>query len=109
MMRMPLTPYRSFPQSQVQDGARKVKGIEDVLADVASLQVMLDNLGKNTEKWKQVTKSPNTPRVEMKYKINQKELLVQGDMIMANWNMQTSNAMARGALAELKLYGEFNI
>ena len=38
---MPVTPYRSFPPDQVQNGRRKVVGIADMVFDCLSLHVML--------------------------------------------------------------------
>eukprot|EP00638_Chattonella_subsalsa_P020194 CAMPEP_0117872960 /NCGR_PEP_ID=MMETSP0950-20121206/11410_1 /TAXON_ID=44440 /ORGANISM="Chattonella subsalsa, Strain CCMP2191" /LENGTH=696 /DNA_ID=CAMNT_0005725865 /DNA_START=34 /DNA_END=2124 /DNA_ORIENTATION=+ len=104
-MRMPLTPYRSYPQSQVAEGSRKLKGVEDIISDIASLQAMLDNLGKGTEQWKKSLQNPNAPKILMEYQIEQKDLLVQADRIMANWTMKTKNAVSKGARAELELYG----
>eukprot|EP00904_Undaria_pinnatifida_P002001 jgi/Undpi1/11801/HiC_scaffold_4.g01500.m1 len=38
-MRMPITPYRTFPPQQVQGGMRVIKGLNGVLADTASLSM----------------------------------------------------------------------
>lgn len=42
---MPITPYRSFPPTQVKNGQRHIKGIEGMLADTASLSVLVQSIG----------------------------------------------------------------
>jgi len=104
-LKMPITPYYSFPQSQIHEGSRQLKGVEDIIRDTAGLQTMYANLGKGTEKWNRCMESPNPPKSFTRYEINRKDMLVQGDMIMASWKMQTVNAVERGAVSELELFG----
>lgn len=45
-MRLPVTPYRYFPASEVVDNSRHVQGIDGIIRDTASLQVMTESLGR---------------------------------------------------------------
>lgn len=46
-MRMPVTPYRYFPASEVVDNCRHVHGIEGIIRDTASLHVLAQSLGRS--------------------------------------------------------------
>jgi len=44
VMVLPVTPYRSFPPSQVNQGQRYLTGIDAILADISSHQVLYQSL-----------------------------------------------------------------
>lgn len=49
LLRMPVTPYRYFPASDVMQNERHVRGIDCMIRDTASLTVMVENLGRTSK------------------------------------------------------------
>lgn len=43
---LPITPYRSFPSAEVVSGQRMIMGIDAMMADVASLALMVESIGR---------------------------------------------------------------
>ena len=96
---MPVTPYRSFPASEVQVSKcqRTVLGIDAMMADTASLHVLLDALVDRT-------KSP-LGKIEFRYTLVTEEAVVAGNQMMARWVMSTTNATQCGAKLEVSKQG----
>ncbi len=92
---MPVTPYRSFPSSEVQvyKCQRTVLGVDGIMADTASLHVALNCL-VNRKKY------PDA-QVKFKYTIVAEESVVAGNQMMARWNMTTTNATKFGLQREI--------
>jgi PAS domain S-box-containing protein len=96
---MPVTPYRSFPASEVQISKcqRTVMGVDGIMSDTASLHVLLNTL---------VDRScfPDG-KVEFRYTLIAEEAVVSGSQMMARWSLNTTNAIALGAKREVKKMG----
>ena len=96
---MPVTPYRSFPASEVQVSKcqRTVLGIDGMMADTASLHVLLSSLVDRS-------KCPNG-KIEFCYTLVTEEAVVAGNQMMARWVMSTVNAVQCGARMEVAKQG----
>ena len=92
---MPVTPYRSFPASEVQISKcqRNVMGIDGMISDAASLHVLLNSLVDRS-------KYPNEV-VQFRYTLIAEEAVVSGNQMMARWSMSTTNAVSLGAKREI--------
>jgi PAS domain S-box len=96
---MPVTPYRSFPASEVQISKcqRTVMGVDGIISDTASLHVLLNTLVDRS-------RFPNG-KVEFRYTLIAEEAVVSGSQMMARWSLNTTNAIALGAKREVKKMG----
>jgi len=96
---MPVTPYRSFPASEVQVSKcqRTVLGIDGMMADTASLHVLLSSLVDRS-------KFPYG-KIEFCYTLVTEEAVVAGNQMMARWVMSTLNATKLGARMEVSKQG----
>jgi PAS domain S-box-containing protein len=96
---MPVTPYRSFPASEVQVSKcqRTVLGIDGMMADTASLHVLLNNLVDRS-------RFP-TATIQFRYTLVTEDAVVAGNQMMARWVMSTVNATQFGARMEVAKQG----
>eukprot|EP00529_Nitzschia_sp_RCC80_P006027 CAMPEP_0113500548 /NCGR_PEP_ID=MMETSP0014_2-20120614/32394_1 /TAXON_ID=2857 /ORGANISM="Nitzschia sp." /LENGTH=995 /DNA_ID=CAMNT_0000394905 /DNA_START=67 /DNA_END=3054 /DNA_ORIENTATION=+ /assembly_acc=CAM_ASM_000159 len=95
----PVTPYRSFPASEVQVSKcqRTILGIDGMMADTASLHVLLNTLVDRS-------RFPNASIV-FRYTLVTEEAVVAGNQMMARWVMTTLNATQCGARMEVAKQG----
>ncbi len=56
VLTLPITPFRYFHKSEIKDGRRVVSGIDAVIADTASLNLMTECIGQGSHTWKECTK-----------------------------------------------------
>mmetsp|Transcript_70126 Transcript_70126/g.203362 ORF Transcript_70126/g.203362 Transcript_70126/m.203362 type:complete len:921 (-) Transcript_70126:138-2900(-) len=96
---MPVTPYRSFPASEVQVSKcqRTILGIDGMMADTSSLHVLLNSLVDRS-------RFPNATIV-FRYTLVTEEAVVAGNQMMARWVMSTLNATQCGAKMEVAKQG----
>lgn len=96
---LPVTPYRSFPASEVQVSKcqRTILGIDGMMADTASLHVLLNSLVDRS-------RFPNGTIV-FQYTLVTEEAVIAGNQIMARWVMSTLNATQCGARMEVGKQG----
>mmetsp|Transcript_11111 Transcript_11111/g.21146 ORF Transcript_11111/g.21146 Transcript_11111/m.21146 type:complete len:859 (-) Transcript_11111:216-2792(-) len=96
---MPVTPYRSFPASEVQVSKcqRTILGIDAMMADNASLHVLFSSLVDRA-------KYPDG-KIEFRYTLVTEESVVAGNQMMARWVMTTTNATELGARMEVTKQG----
>jgi PAS domain S-box-containing protein len=96
---MPVTPYRSFPASEVQvtKCQRMILGIDGILADTSSLHVLLSTLVDRS-------KHPQG-KINFRYTLISEESVVAGNHIMARWVMTTTDAVRHGAKMEVSKQG----
>jgi PAS domain S-box-containing protein len=95
---LPVTPYRSFPASEVQGGCqRTVLGIDGAMSDTASLHVLLNSLIDRS-------RFPNA-KVRFQYTLVTEDAVVAGNQMMARWVMTTLNAKEFGAKMEVSKRG----
>jgi PAS domain S-box-containing protein len=96
---MPVTPYRSFPASEVQVSKcqRTILGIDGMMSDTASLHVLLNSLVDRS-------RFPNAVIV-FRYTLVTEEAVVAGNQMMARWVMTTLNATQCGARMEVAKQG----
>ena len=95
----PVTPYRSFPASEVQvaKSQRMIIGVDGMLADTSSLHVLLSTLVDRS-------KYPNG-KINFRYTLISEEAVVAGNQIMARWVMTTTDAVQNGAKMEISKQG----
>jgi PAS domain S-box-containing protein len=96
---MPVTPYRSFPASEVQVSKcqRTIMGIDGVMADTASLHVLLNSLIDRS-------RYPMAG-IQFRYTLVTEDAVVAGNQMMARWVMSTLNATQCGARTEVAKQG----
>ena len=96
---VPVTPYRSFPASEVQVSKcqRTILGIDGMMADTASLHVLLNSLVDRA-------RFPNAT-IQFRYTLVTEEAVVAGNQMMARWVMTTLNATQCGARMEIAKQG----
>jgi PAS domain S-box-containing protein len=96
---MPVTPYRSFPTSEVQVSKcqRTILGIDAMMADTASLHVLFDSLVDRS-------KFP-FGKIDIRFTLVTEEAVVAGSQMMARWVMTTTNAIQCGARMEVAKQG----
>ncbi|KAL9179034.1 hypothetical protein ACHAXT_000076 [Thalassiosira profunda] len=89
--RMPVTPYQSFPSSEVQvsNCQRTLAGVDAMIADAAANAVFLDSVVDRT-------RYPNG-KVKFQYTLVTEESVVSGNQLMARWAMATLNAKRQSA------------
>jgi len=96
---MPVTPYRSFPASEVQVSKcqRTILGVDGIIADTASLHVLFNSIVDRA-------KHPEGA-IQFRYTLIAEEAVVSGNQMMARWNMSTINAKSLGAKREVVKMG----
>jgi PAS domain S-box-containing protein len=96
---MPVTPYRSFPASEVQvtKCQRMILGVDGMMVDTASLHVLLSALVDRS-------KHPYG-KINFRYTLVTEEAVVAGNQIMARWVMTTTDAVKHGAKMEVSKQG----
>lgn len=98
--RLPVTPYQSFPSSEVQvsNCQRTIVGVDSMVADAAANYVFLDSIVDRT-------RYPNG-KMKFQYTLVTEESVVSGNQLMARWAMSTLNAKRQcGAGSELHQRG----
>jgi PAS domain S-box-containing protein len=96
---VPVTPYRSFPASEVQASKcqRTIMGIDGMIADTASLHVLFDSLVDRS-------RFP-LGKIEFRFTLITEEAVVAGNQMMARWTMSTVNAVQCGVKMEVSKSG----
>ena len=72
----------------MKNGQRHVKGMEGILADTASLAVLVNSVGNLRD---------DGQSVRIQYYSEPEEGIMNGDTYMSKWLMRTENAVERGA------------
>lgn len=93
---MPITPYRSFPPSQVMNGQRLVRGVDGMIKDTASLSVLVQSIGQAKDDGLQV---------RIQYYSELDDGIMSGNSFMCRWLMKTENVVERGARQEVYKHG----
>ena len=93
---IPVTPYRSFPPSEVVNAQRHVIGIDAVLMDTASLSVMIQSIGNSSFPDK---------RVKVHFILDFENIVMSGDTCFCRWEMRTENAVECGSHYECNKQG----
>ena len=68
VLKLPITPYRSFQKSDIKGNNRVLIGIDNLMTDAASLSLMAETIGQGSESWKDATKRSRT--ISHKYYFN---------------------------------------
>jgi len=97
--RIPVTPYQSFPSSEVQvsNCQRTIVGVDAMIGDAAANYVFLDSIVDRSQ-------YPNG-KIKFQYTLVTEESVVSGNQLMARWAMSTLNAKKCGANTELHQRG----
>jgi len=65
-LRQPVTPYRSFRRTEVEQDCRVTRGVEGMIADTASVSVMVEGIGSRSTRWMQIKREEFVHLVETK-------------------------------------------
>ena len=84
---LPITPHRSFQKGDIVSSSRVIVGIDAAIADAASLALMVENVGQNSEMWKETVKRGQSCRVV--YISGKDDMLAAGDLIICRYLMRT--------------------
>ena len=97
--RLPVTPYQSFPSSEVQvsNCQRTIAGVDSMIGDAAANYVFLDSIVDRGQ-------YPDG-KIKFQYTLVTEESVVSGNQLMARWAMSTLNAKKCGANTELHQRG----
>ena len=110
----PITPYRSFRRSEIDKDCRISTGINGMIADAASMAVMIESIGSKTNRWKKI-RSDNFEkkrkgedeggngilcRPKAMYFVNDDDMMIAGDVIMFSFTFRTQDAITCGAFDE---------
>eukprot|EP00522_Entomoneis_paludosa_P007802 CAMPEP_0172441226 /NCGR_PEP_ID=MMETSP1065-20121228/1796_1 /TAXON_ID=265537 /ORGANISM="Amphiprora paludosa, Strain CCMP125" /LENGTH=923 /DNA_ID=CAMNT_0013190481 /DNA_START=110 /DNA_END=2881 /DNA_ORIENTATION=+ len=72
-LKQPVTPYRSFRRSEIEQECRISKGIEAMICDSASVGVMIEGVGSRSSRWMQIKREEFTA-LEAKHRGNSKKM-----------------------------------
>jgi hypothetical protein len=94
---LPITPYRFFSPEEVLEGQRVVKGIDGMICDVASLDVMTQS----------ITPPPSVLNADrhLEWCVNIHDVILNEDSLMCKWEMVTDHAVKYGARHEVTKAG----
>ena len=97
--RLPVTPYQSFPSSEVQvsNCQRTIVGVDAMIADAAANYVFLDSIVDRA--------SYPDGKIKFQYTLVTEDSVVAGSQLMARWAMLTLNAKKCGSNTELQQRG----
>ena len=93
---LPITPYRSFPSTEVVSGQRVIAGIDAMITDVASLGLLVETIGRSRL---------SERRVQVQHYVGPEDTIMHGDMLSCRWVLRAENAVACGALCECHCQG----
>jgi len=65
-LKQPVTPYRSFRRAEVQHECRISRGVDAMVADAASVAVMIAGVGSRSTRWLQIKREEVLNREEMR-------------------------------------------
>lgn len=60
--KQPVTPYRSFRRAEIEQECRVSRGVDAMVADAASLSVMVEGIGSRSIRWMQIKRDEVLPR-----------------------------------------------
>lgn len=63
-LKQPVTPYRSFRRTEIEQECRLSRGVEAVIEDTASLAVMVEGIGSRSVRWMQIKREDALLREE---------------------------------------------
>jgi hypothetical protein len=106
---LPITPYRSFPATEIVSNQRVVKSIAGMIADTISLHVMAQSVAEHDD---------GERKVRIQYYSGPEDTIITGDSVgqiyafrtfddvlrcpqlMCRWMLKTENAVECGARCE---------
>lgn len=95
-MVLPITPYRSFPPTEIIEYRRHMIGYKSVIADAASFSLMIQSLGHHQE---------NGDKILSSFYCDEEEISVVDGQAMSQFSFQTANAVALGSRCEVYVEG----
>eukprot|EP01035_Chromulina_nebulosa_P017708 gene17708-23300_t len=125
---LPITPYRSFNRSEINQSNRISTGIDSVISDTCSLALMVECIGFNSDLWKEAiirgessllsyssivsypqsefsTNNPSNP-VNSATSNSNNHMLVSGDLVMCHYVMKAEDSdVVVGALSTCIQHG----
>lgn len=97
----PRTPFRASNMGEVFGNNRRVKGIDAVVQDTASVTAMLEMIKSRVRQQK-----PDYRRgVSLTYTVDSSDILVVGDRLMCHWATSTKGLVAAGFSSECSVDG----
>ena len=96
-----MTPYRTYPSSEVKGNIRVCEGVKGLVADTTSLHNMVLTTGQKLR-----PDGLKQEDITVRYHVNPSEFLLAQDRMMCQWRLQlsfgTSNNVAKAH--EINLY-----
>lgn len=86
ILKMPITPYRSFYKGDIVNNVRIVCGIEGAIAESASIFVMAQAIGYGNPKW--VTAMKNCSGCYITHEFGPDDMLASGDQVICRFRMK---------------------
>lgn len=86
LLKMPITPYRSFNKGDIVNNVRIVNGIEGAIAESASIFVMTQAIGYGNEKW--VAAMKNCSGCYITHELGPDDMLASGDQVICRFKMK---------------------
>mmetsp|Transcript_27455 Transcript_27455/g.46070 ORF Transcript_27455/g.46070 Transcript_27455/m.46070 type:complete len:479 (-) Transcript_27455:362-1798(-) len=83
---LPITPYRSFHKGEIKYSSRVLHGIDAVIVDTASLNLMAECIGQSSPEWKEALKRNESCRVT--FHTTPEDILAAGDLVMCRYVMR---------------------
>mmetsp|Transcript_100512 Transcript_100512/g.287857 ORF Transcript_100512/g.287857 Transcript_100512/m.287857 type:complete len:710 (+) Transcript_100512:179-2308(+) len=97
----PRTPFRATNIGEIFGNNRRVKGIDAVVQDTASVTAMLEMIKSRVRQQK-----PDYRRsVTMSYNVDSSDILVVSDKLMCHWSTSTNGLVAAGFSSECSVDG----
>jgi PAS domain-containing protein len=97
VMSMPITPYRSFSPYQVSNGQRHVEGVQEMIIDTLSLDLLMQSLA--------LSRTTTEQRIKYEFLCEHAQGIMASDHFMCKWFMRTQNATDLGARLEVHKSG----
>lgn len=86
VLKMPITPYRSFHKADIVNNSRLVHGIEGAISDSASLFVMAQGIGFGNPKW--ITAMKNGTGCFISHQFSADDIVTSGNKAMCHFELR---------------------
>mmetsp|Transcript_15141 Transcript_15141/g.19959 ORF Transcript_15141/g.19959 Transcript_15141/m.19959 type:complete len:562 (+) Transcript_15141:51-1736(+) len=107
---LPVTPYRSYPKTEIQANRRTIIGTIGMQVEAQSIQLFLESIGRGSEQWQRTFNLPKYDRHQWTTKLvcnipNESFIAPDSDVIVAKWKFQTVHAVGNGSSSEIEVDG----
>lgn len=96
-LKQPVTPYRSFQRSEVEQECRISRGIGAMVADTASVSVMVEGIGSRSSRWMQLKREEVLNREGIISRPSRLPNSIDGDSSQKNGVSSLSSSSGEGS------------